>query len=254
MLRTRVIPVLLLRGESLVKTVRFKNPAYIGDPSNACRIFNELEVDELTFLDIRATHEKREPNWRILKEISEECFMPVSYGGGVDSVAMAEKVLKLGFEKVVLNSAAMRDPALITAIAKAFGSQSVIVAIDVDRSFWGNQYCFSVSGTKKNRIAPVDWARRVEELGAGEILLTSIRREGTWAGFDLDLIRTVADAVNVPVIAHGGAGSIADIGAAVREGHASAVALGSMVVYQKKGMGVLVNFPDERQLREELGR
>jgi len=249
MLRTRAIPCLLLRNESLVKTVHFGKLGYIGDPANTCRIFNELEVDELDFLDISASKEGREPNYRVLSDIANECFMPVSYGGGISSVAIAERVLKLGFEKVILNTFALRTPGLITEMSKAFGSQSVTVSIDVKTNFWGKQQCRGLSGKLNSKRTPVDWAKEVQDRGAGEILLTSIDREGTWSGFDIELVRSVTDAVSIPVIAHGGAGTLQHIGDVVKAGRASAVALGSMVVYQKQGMGVLVNFPDEKQLK-----
>lgn len=252
MLRTRVIPCLLLRNESLVKTVRFGKFGYIGDPANTCRIFNELEVDELAFLDISASKEGRDPNYKVLADIANECFMPVSYGGGISSVAIAERVLKLGFEKIALNTHALTNPNLITEISKVFGSQSVIVSIDVKTNFWGKQQCRGLSGKLNSKRMPVDWAKEVQDRGAGEILLTSIDREGTWSGFDIDLIRSVADSVSIPIIAHGGGGTVQHICEVVKAGHASAMALGSMVVYQKQGMGVLVNFPDERRLTEVL--
>jgi cyclase len=252
MLRTRVIPCLLSRNESLVKTIQFGQFGYIGDPANTCRIFNELEVDELAFLDITASREKRDPNYKLLSEIANECFMPVSYGGGIYSVEIAEKIFKVGIEKVILNTHALHSPELITKIAKAFGSQSVIVSIDVKTNILGKKQCRGVSGTFNSNKNPVEWAKEVQDKGAGEILLTSIDREGTWNGFDIELIKKVTNAVSIPVIAHGGAGSIADIGNAVHQGGASAVALGSMVVYQKKGMGVLVNLPDESQLKKVL--
>lgn len=252
MLHTRVIPCLLLRNESLVKTVRFGKFGYIGDPANTCRIFNELEVDELAFLDISASKEGRDPNYKVLADIANECFMPVSYGGGISSAAIAERVLKLGFEKIVLNTHALTNPNLITEISKVFGSQSVIVSIDVKTNFWGKQQCRGLSGKLNSKRMPVDWAKEVQDRGAGEILLTSIDREGTWSGFDIDLIRSVADSVSIPIIAHGGGGTVQHICEVVKAGHASAMALGSMVVYQKQGMGVLVNFPDERRLTEVL--
>lgn len=252
MLRTRIIPCLLLRNESLVKTVRFGKFCYVGDPANTCRIFNELEVDELTFLDISASKEGRVPNYKVLAEIANECFMPVSYGGGISSVAIAEHIFKLGFEKVIVNTHAMTNSALITIIAKAFGSQSVIVSIDVKKNLWGTQQCRGRSGTVNSKRKPADWAKEVQDRGAGEILLTSIDREGTWNGFDIELTRRVSDAVSIPVIANGGAGTIDHIGQAIKEGHASAAALGSMVVFQKQGMGVLVNFPDKKDLERVL--
>ncbi len=252
MLRTRVIPCLLLRRESLVKTVKFHKFGYIGDPLNTCRIFNELEVDELAFLDITASKENRGPNLSFLQEISNECFMPLSYGGGLRDIQTAEQIFRIGFEKVVLNSFPFDKPLIIQDLAKVFGSQAIIIAVDVRRSFFGKYEVWSRSGTVNQKKSPVEWARQVEGLGAGEILLTSIDKEGTWGGFDLQLLRMVVDAVSIPVIAHGGAGSVEHIGQAVRTGHASAVALGSMVVYQGKDLGVLVNFPDKQQLENEL--
>jgi cyclase len=217
---------------------------------NTCRIFNELEVDELAFLDITASRERREPNFKVLQSISNECFMPLSYGGGIRSVEAAERVFSIGFEKVILNTYPFERPEIITKLASAFGSQSVIVAIDVRRNFWGKYQVYGLSGRVNQKLSPVAWAKTVEQRGAGEILLTAIDREGTWQGFDLELTSQVADAVTIPVIAHGGAGTVAHIGEVVRQGHAAAVALGSMVVYQGKDLGVLVNFPD----REELFR
>lgn len=252
MLRTRVIPALLLRNESLVKTVRFGKFTYVGDPANTVRIFNELEVDELLFLDITATRERRGPNLKLLADIANECFMPLGYGGGIASLDQARAVFDIGFEKVVLNSAAVATPGLISAIARQYGSQAVIVSIDVKAGFWGRPTVRTNAGRHDSRLDPVAWAREAVNRGAGEVLLTSMDREGTWSGFDLELLKRITDAVTVPVIAHGGAGSVADIGAVVRTAGASAVALGSMVVFQKKGMGVLVNFPNHTILRLEL--
>jgi cyclase len=252
MLRTRVIPALLLRGESLVKTVQFGRFTYVGDPCNTVRIFNELEVDELLFLDITASIERRGPNLALLADIATECFMPLAYGGGVRNLSDAKSVFDIGFEKIALNSAALENPGLITEIAKPCGSQAVIVSIDVKQGLWGGPTVRGRAGQHNTKLDPVAWAKEVESRGAGEILLTSIDREGSWAGFDLDLVKRVADAVSIPVIAHGGAGSIDDIGKVVKQANASAVALGSLVVFQKKEMGVLVNFPDERQLQNVL--
>jgi len=252
MLRTRIIPCLLLRNRSLVKTVRFKKFGYIGDPVNTCRIFNELEVDELTFLDITASREKREPNYKILQEISNECFMPLSYGGGIRSVDMAERIFNIGFEKIILNTYPFERREIITELANTFGSQSIIVAIDVRKNFFGKFHVYSLSGKVNQKLSPVEWAKQLEDCGAGEILFTSIDREGTWKGYNVELTMRVADAVSIPVIAHGGAGTVEHIGEVVKKGHASAVALGSMVVYQKKGYGVLVNFPDADDLKRVL--
>ena len=236
MLRNRVIPCLLLRDESLVKTINFKKPGYIGDSINTVRIFNELEVDELIFLDILATKENRGPNFQILQEISNECFMPLAYGGGIKTFEDAKKIFSIGFEKVAVNTHSMNSPKLITEITDVFGTQSVIGSIDVSKNIWGKYQVVTNCGSKKHSISPVTWAKKLEELGVGEILLTAIHQEGTWKGFDINLIKQVTDAVNIPVIAHGGAGNLDHISQAIKDGGASAGGLGSMVVYQSQGM------------------
>ncbi len=252
MLRSRIIPVLLLRNESLVKTVRFDKFSYVGDPCNTVRIFNELEVDELIFLDIMASRDGKSPNLRLLAEIADECFMPLAYGGGIRTFDQAKSVFDIGFEKVALNSHALNNPRLITDIADHYGSQAVIVSIDVKKKLLGGETVKNMGGSVNTYLDPVVWARKAEKLGAGEILLTSIDSEGSWQGFDVDSVAEVASAVNIPLIAHGGAGSIDDIVKVITEAKASAVGLGSMVVFQKKGMGVLVNFPDKEVLDRVL--
>lgn len=252
MLKVRVIPCLQLIGESLVKTVRFSNHGYIGDPINTVRIFNELEVDELCFLDIRASVENRKPNLKILHQISDECFMPLSYGGGIKDFETAREILSIGFEKVVINTEAVKNPSLITKIADYFGVQAVIASIDVKKNLWGKHQVLINDGTEKVNTDPVELAQELQQYGAGEILLTSVDRDGTWSGFDIDITKKITSSVNVPVIANGGAGSIEHISEVVKKGNASAVGLGSMVVYQKKGMGVLVNFPDRQRLEQAL--
>ena len=179
--------------------------------------------------------------------------MPLGYGGGIRTLADAKSVFDIGFEKIAVNSYAVENPEFISHLAEIYGSQSIIVSIDVKMNFWGHYRVCIYSGRKMTNYDPVVWAQTLEKKGAGEILLTSVDREGTWAGFDLDLVKQVAAAVNIPVIAHGGAGAVAHIGEVVKKAGASAVALGSMVVFQKKGMGVLVNFPDHQQLKEVLG-
>ena len=252
MLQTRVIPCLQLIEDSLVKTVRFTKHQYIGDPVNTVRIFNELEVDELCFLDIRATIEDREPSYNILKEIANECFMPLSYGGGINTLKQAETVFKIGFEKLVLNSAPFKDISLISDIADIYGNQAVVIAVDVRKNIWGKYEVYSNSGKINQKKSPNEWIKMVEDAGAGEILLTSIDREGTWKGLDYELIMQVTKNTVLPVIANGGANSIEDIGIAVKNSRASAVALGSMIVYQGKGLGVLVNFPDQEKLKQAI--
>ena len=252
MLRTQIIPVLLLRNESLVKTVRFGKFTYVGDPCNTLRIFNELEVDELLFLDITATRERRGPNLKVLADIANECFMPLGYGGGVRTLDQAKSIFDIGFEKIAVNTYAVERPEFMTELAKYYGNQAVIASIDIKKGFLGKNLVQTYSGRHRTILDPVAWAKELESRGAGEILLTAIDREGTWSGFDLELVNSVADAVSIPVIAHGGAGTLAHIGEVVRQAGASAVALGSMVVFQKKGMGVLVNFPEKNQLELAL--
>jgi cyclase len=252
MLRTRIIPTLLLHNESLVKTVRFQKFTYVGDPCNTVRIFNELEVDELLFLDITATLEKRSPNRRVLADIASECFMPLGYGGRIKSVDDAKAVFDIGFEKISVNTYAIENPNFISQLASKYGSQAVMASMDIKKDFWGHYQVRTQSRQQTSKRNPVEWAQELESLGAGEILITSIDREGTWEGFDLGLVKSVTEAVNIPVIAHGGAGTINHIDDVVRKAGASAVALGSMVVFQKKGMGILVNFPNREQLTKTL--
>ena len=248
MLRTRIIPALLLRDECLVKTTKFGKFTYVGDPANTVRIFNELEVDELFFLDISASRKKRKPNLKVLREIADECFMPLGYGGGIKTFDDAKAIFDIGFEKVAVNFSTFAKPHLISELSKHYGSQAVIASIDVKTTIFGRKKVYTLSGKKNTLKDPIDWAKQVEDLGAGEILLTSIDREGTWSGFDYAMVKEVADAVSIPVIAHGGAGKIEHVKKVVKETGASAVALGSMVVFQKQGMGVLINFPEKNDL------
>ena len=250
-MRVRVMPCLLLRQSKLVKTVKFGNPDYIGDPVNAVKIYNDKEVDELIFLDITATVEKKDPPFKTISEIASECFMPYTYGGGIHSLEDMRRIFNLGVEKIAINSYAVESPDFIRQAAKEFGNQSIVASIDVKRKLIGKYEVFTKSGTNPTGLGPVEHAKRMEEMGAGEILLTSIDRDGTWEGYDLDLIKTVAEAVNVPLIVCGGAGSIEDFRKAVDAG-ASACAAGSMVVYQAKNRGVLINFPKQTELRTVL--
>jgi cyclase len=250
MIATRVIPTLLLRNRGLVKTVRFGNPRYVGDPINAVRIFNDKEVDELAFLDITATVEGREPPYEALQDIASECFMPFCYGGGVTVLDQIRRLLKLGVEKVALNSEAVRNPEFIRTAADQVGSQSIVVSIDVKRNLFGQYRVQTHSGKKGTGLDPVRWAARAEELGAGEILLNSIDRDGTMQGYDLDLVARVSSAVNIPVIACGGAGDVNDLAAAVKQGGASAAAAGSMFVFEGKHRAVLISYPPQAQLRQ----
>lgn len=252
--RTRLIPTLLLDDGGLVKTVKFKEGTYVGDPANTVRIFNELEVDELCILDIHATRQRRAPSWDLLTELASEAFMPLSYGGGVRDVETVGKLLRTGFEKVIINTAAVDRPDLVRRASDAYGTQAIIVSIDVRRKILGRYEVMVESGSRGTGMDPVEAAQRAQDLGAGEILLTAIDREGTWSGLDTKLIAQVTRKVTIPVIAHGGAGTVEHIGEAVHDGGASAVALGSMVVFQGKDLGVLVNFPDQAELKRAIRR
>lgn len=248
MYRPRVIPCLLLSGDRLVKTVRFKHPTYVGDPINAVKIFNEREVDELAILDISATRERREPPYEHLRAISSECFIPLSYGGGVRTIDHARRLFSVGVEKILINTAAAENPALLTAVAAEYGNQAVIAGIDVKRDWLGRTRVFTHAGSRNTGRHPVEYATAMAASGAGEVLLNSIDRDGTMAGYDLELIGDMSTALRVPLVACGGAGSIADLGAAIKAG-ASAVAAGSLFVFAGPRRAVLINYPSPAELR-----
>lgn len=252
MRRIRVIPILLLQGSGLVKSVKFKDFKYIGDPINAVRIFNEKEVDELAILDITASAEGRRPDPVRIREIVSEAFMPVAWGGGISTPAEVEMLVKNGVEKVVLNYHAATNPSLVRDAAATVGSQSITVSIDVKSDFWGRKRVYLKNGQQKTDFDPVDFAQRMEAAGAGELLVNSIERDGTFSGYDLDLIRTIAQKTGIPVVAAGGAGSIDDFRAAVVDGGASAVAAGSMFVLQRPHRAVLISYPSQGDLKRKL--
>lgn len=248
MIRPRVIPCLLLKNEGLVKTVRFKEPKYLGDPINIVRIFNDKEVDELIFLDITATIENRRPNFDLLGKITSECFMPLGYGGGIRDIDDVKKLLAMGIEKIVLNSSAVENPSLIHLAAEYAGSQAVVISLDVKKSLLGKFEIYTRSGKKATGLDPVKFAIEMEKQGAGEILVNSIDRDGMMQGYDLELVRRVADSVTVPVVACGGAGNIQHLAEAIQVG-ASAAAAGSMFVFQGPLRGVLISYPMPEELR-----
>lgn len=252
MLKTRVIPCLLLRGSGLVKTTGFKDPKYVGDPINAIRIFNEKEVDELVLLDITATREGRPPSFTTIEEVASECFMPLAYGGGIRTAEQARRILKLGVEKVVFNSSAWHTPEVLRDASREFGAQAVVASIDVRRKLFGRYEVVVDGGTRSTGMDPVEYAKRVEAQGAGEILLTSVERDGTMRGYDLELLSRVTQAVSIPVIASGGAGSVGDFAAAIRQGGAAAVSAGAMFVFHGPHRAVLITYPAHRDLEEAL--
>ena len=248
MLQKRIIPCLLLRDGSLVKTIKFNKFSYIGDPANTIRIFNELEVDELILVDILASRKGRKPDFKLIEEVASECFMPLTYGGGLNSIEDIKRILNIGVEKVAINTFAVQNPIFITESAEIFGNQCIIGAIDVKKDFFGKYIVIINDGRKKVKLNPIDWAIELEKLGAGELLITSIDRDGTWNGFDNHLIKSITERVSIPVIANGGAGNLKNISSVLTDGNCAAAAVGSYVVYQKKGMGVLVNFPNKKEI------
>jgi cyclase len=247
-----LIPCLLVSKGGLVKTVKFGQPKYVGDPLNAVRIFNEKEVDELAVLDIDATKEGREPDYELIKNLAAECRMPLCYGGGVKTVQQAQKIIALGVEKVAISSAAVEDLVLVSAIAEKLGSQSVVIILDVKRSgLHKRNEVFVRNGTKGTGHDPVDFSRQMQEHGAGEIVLNSIDRDGTMEGYDLELVKAVRAAVHVPVTVLGGAGSLNDVATLVQEFGTIGAAAGSLFVFKGKYRAVLINYPrpdEKRQL------
>jgi len=247
MLGMRVIPVLLLAEDGLVKTERFKAPVYVGDPINAIRIFNEKEVDEIVVLDIRATPGRRGPDFDRIRELAGECFMPLCYGGGVRTLDDVARLVAVGVEKVAVNSRIVEEPGFMREAADRFGSSTLVASIDVKKGLFGRTTVRSAGGRRDSKRDPVEFAREMEAMGAGEILLNSIDRDGTFSGYDLDLVRRVSDAVSIPVVACGGAGSLADLHRAIGA-HASAAAAGSLFVFQGPHRAVLISYPTPADL------
>ena len=243
----RVIPVLLLRSGGLYKTRRFSNEKYVGDPVNAVRIFNEREVDELSIVDMVAARRSSVPDFELLRDIASEAFMPMSYGGGVSTTDVVHELVTLGYERVIVNSAAVRNPDLITDIVDRFGTSTLIASIDVRKDLLGRYRVYINGGQEKTSLSPADWATELARRGAGEILLTSIDRDGEMVGYDLTLLKQVASSVHVPVIVSGGAGHLEHFREAVDAG-ASAVAAGSFFVFHGRHKAVLISYPPRRQL------
>lgn len=251
MLKHRVIPCLLLRDGGLVKTLKFRDPKYVGDPVNAIRIFNEKEVDELMVLDIGATRGRREPNYALIEEFATECFMPLSYGGGIRSLEQASRLFALGVEKVCLQSALLEDMRLVEEIAGRFGSQSIVVSVDIKYDWLKRPRLYSSAfGRNLDRDWPAFMSAAIAA-GAGEILLNSVDRDGTMQGMDLELIRRASQAAPVPLVAVGGVGSLQDIKAGIDAG-ASAIAAGAFFVFHGPHRAVLITYPRYRELKQLL--
>jgi imidazole glycerol-phosphate synthase subunit HisF len=246
----RIIPCLLLRNNGLVKTVKFKDSTYIGDPINTVKIFNEKEVDELFFLDIDATRLHKEPPYDLILNIASECFMPFAYGGGIQSLKQIERIIKSGAEKVIINTNAFLQKDFLVEAVKQFGSSTIAVSIDVKREFLKGNVVYVKGGTQSTGLTPVVYARRIEDAGAGEILINSIDRDGVMEGYDIELIKSISNSIRIPVIACGGAGTLNDFKLAVKEGGASAVAAGSFFVFHGKRRAVLITYPSYSEISD----
>lgn len=246
----RIIPVLLLKEKGLVKTIKFKNPRYIGDPINAVKIFNDLKADELIFLDITASKEGRCVSEELVKDIGDEAFMPFGVGGGICNIKQIELLLKVGAEKVILNTHVHKNPKFVEESAKIFGSQSIVVCLDVKKSFFGKYEIWTKSGTENTKQNPLDRAKEFERSGAGELIINSIDCDGTMTGYDIELINSISNAVSIPVVACGGAGKLEHLKQGYLEGNAHALAAGSLFIYHGERRAVLINYPDKQELQE----
>ncbi len=253
MLRSRVIPCLLVHKKGLVKTVNFKDPKYIGDPINAVKIFNEKEVDELIVLDIDASVERRGPNFEMIKNLANECRMPFCYGGGITTVEQAKKIIELGAEKIAISSSAINSPNLIKDIGIEVGIQSVVVVIDVKKRGFlsgGGYDIFIKNGKEKVNLKLKDFIHQLNDIGVGEIVINSIDNDGQMKGFDLELISMIRDLTNFPLTALGGAGSVDDIKLLIKKFKIIGIAVGSLFVFKGKYKAVLINYPN----RDEKAR
>ena len=247
MLRPRIIPSLLLHDKGLVKTVNFKSPKYVGDPINAVRIFNEKEVDELAFFDIDATVLNNEPDYVLIEKLANQSRMPLCYGGGVKTVEQAQKIFGLGVEKIALSSAVINYPQLVSQIAERVGSQSVIVVLDVKKKLLGGYEIYTHNGKKSTGINPIKFAKELEGLGVGEIIINSIDQDGVMKGYDLNLIDKLAETISIPLTVLGGAGSLSDIEKVIEKHGVIGVAAGSLFVFKGPYKAVLINYPSRNE-------
>ena len=247
MLHPRIIPSLLLHDKGLVKTVNFKSHKYVGDPINAVRIFNEKEVDELAIFDIDATVLNKEPDYILIEKLANQSRMPLCYGGGVKTVEQAQKIFSLGIEKIALSSVLIQNPELVTEIAERVGSQSVIVVLDIKKKLLGGYEVYTHNGKKSTGINPIKFAKELERLGAGEIIINSIDQDGMMNGFDLSLIDKIAETISIPMTVLGGAGSISDIKKVIDKHRVIGVAAGSLFVFKGVYKAVLINYPSREE-------
>ena len=250
MFRPRVIPVLLLKNLGLVKSIKFKKHKYIGDPINSVKIFNDLKADELIFLDILASKEKRTVSLDFVKNVGSEANMPFGVGGGIKTIEDIRKIISAGAEKVILNTHAFLDQEFIKKASDEFGSSTICVSMDVKKTLFKGERVFIYGGSKMTKMKPVAYSKIIEQMGAGEIIVNSIDRDGVMEGHNIDLIKRISKNVSIPVVALGGAGKMSDFSSATREGFASAVAAGSKFIYQGTRRAVLVNYPNKEILNK----
>ncbi|MCW3076608.1 MAG: Imidazole glycerol phosphate synthase subunit HisF [Bacteroidetes bacterium] len=247
----RIIPCLLYDGSGLVKTVRFKNPSYVGDPINAIKIYNDKEVDELILIDINASKQKRKPNFDKIADMASEAFMPFAYGGGVKTYEDFATLFKLGVEKIIVNSLIQENPEVIQKVSANYGAQAIVGCIDVKKPFFGAKTPYSYIG-HKIKYSLIEYASYLtKELGIGELMIQSADNDGTWEGYDTEVTSAILNSIEAPIIACGGCGSISDLKKILYDTNANAAAIGSMAVYSKKGMGVLINFPQRSEIIAE---
>ncbi len=247
MYRPRLIPVLLLKDNHLVKTVQFSNPKYIGDPINAVRLFNDLKADELVFLDIDATGSNRVVDLNLIREIGEEADMPFSVGGGIRNLEQIRDIIAAGAERAIIGSYAAECPEFITDASNAFGTSTISVCIDVKKSFWGKRKVHVRNGKKNLNWDPIEFALLMQQNGAGELIIQSIDGDGKMNGYDLELVQSITEIVSIPVVALGGAGSIDDLRKAWYEAKANGLAAGSLFVFHGTKKGVLINYPQKSE-------
>lgn len=251
MLKVRVIPCLLLQDGGLVKTENFKNPRYLGDPTNAVKIFNKKEVDELIFIDIQASKNKSEPNWEVIEDLASECFMPLGYGGGINSFEQIKRLIKIGVEKVIINQEALKNPDFITKAVDHFGTSTIVCAVDIKKNIWGKYEVFDHVKGKLTGLSPLDYIIKLEKLGVGEVFINNVNKEGTFGGIDLDIVETIVNKISMPLIICGGVSSLTDISLAAKSG-VSAIAVGSMFVFQGPHRAVLISYPSPEDLKKIL--
>jgi len=248
MFRPRVIPILLLKELGLVKSIQFKDHRYIGDPINAVKIFNDLKADELVFLDILASKEKRTISLDFVRNVGDEANMPFAIGGGIHTIQQIKEIINAGAEKVIINSYAAENPYFVKQASDEFGSSTIVISIDVKKKILGKKQVYTLGGRKATGIDPREFSKLMEDKGAGEIIINSIEKDGLMTGYDFDLVKKVSQAVKIPVVAAGGAGNYQDFERAINKSYASAVSAGSMFVYHGPRKAVLINYPSDKTL------